>query len=72
MKKKYKSFAEQFYLEEVSLMQRLHRDYRLILWLAQNILTWFKSRKVRAEFRHCRENNDTFYVDRFAGPPADE
>ena len=72
MKKQYKTFAEQFYLEEATFMQRLQRDYRLLLWLLQNILTWFKSRKVRAEFERCRENNETFYVDRFTGPPAEK
>ncbi len=70
MKKEYKTFAEQFYLEEASFMQRRRRDYRLLLWLFQNIIIWIKSRKVRAEFQRCRASNETFYVDRFAAPPG--
>ena len=68
-KKQYKTFAEQFYLEDAGFIQRRQRDYRLLLWLLQNILTWIKSRKVRAEFRRCRQANEPFYVDRFAAPP---
>jgi hypothetical protein len=70
MSKEYKTFAEQFYVEEDSLGQRIRRDLRLLLWLLQNIINWFKSRKVRAEFERCRASGEPFYVDRFTGPPA--
>ena len=68
MTKEYKSFAEQFHLQEASFTQRIQRDFRLVLWLIQNIITWVKSRKVRSEFQRCREENEPFYVDRFAPP----
>ncbi|MDZ4731528.1 MAG: hypothetical protein SH820_16480 [Xanthomonadales bacterium] len=71
MPKKYQTFAEQFYLEEASLLQRLGRDLRLLRWMAQTIRMWFKAKPFRAEFEHCRAVNQPFYVDRFAGPPAE-
>ena len=70
MQKEYKTFAEQFYLEEAGFGQRIGRDIRLLRWLLQNIITWVKSRKIRAEFQRCRESGEPFYVDRFTGPPA--
>jgi len=70
MPKKFRSFAEQFYLHEASLWQRLDRDWRLFRWMIQTIRMWWKARPVRAEFERCRANGLPFYVDRFAGPPT--
>jgi len=70
--KKYRTFARQFYLEEAGLPERLGRDLRLLKWMLQNILIWCRARKVRAEFRQCRERGEPFYVDRFAGPPSEK
>jgi len=70
MNKDYKTFAEQFYLQESGFLQRRRREYRLLLWLLQNIVNWAKSRKVRAEFQRCRASDQPFYVDRFAAPPS--
>ena len=68
MSDKYRTFAQQFYLQEASWLQRLGRDLRLIKWLLMNILMWFKTRGVREEFEQCRTTGKAFYVDRFAGP----
>lgn len=70
MSKEYKTFAQQFYLEEASFFERLGRDLRLVKWLLMNIVMWFKSRKIREEFESSRHTGNTFYVDRFAGPPV--
>ncbi len=70
MPKKYQSFAQQFYLHEASLLQRLGRDLRLLNWMLQTVRMWWKARSVRAEFERCRATNQPFYVDRFAGPAA--
>lgn len=68
MKSKYKSFADQYYLDEATFLERLWRDIRLLWFLFMNVVMWVKTRKVREEFRHCRENNQPFYVDRFTPP----
>lgn len=68
MAKPYKSFADQYYLEEAGFLERLKRNIRLLMFLFMNVVMWVKTRKVRAEFKRCRENNEPFYVDRFAPP----
>ena len=70
-KNTYQSFAQQFYLEDAGLLSRLSRDFRLLKWLLQSVLMWFRARQVRSEFEQCREDSQPFYVDRFSGPPAD-
>ena len=66
MDNKYKTFAEQFYLEEAGFIQRLKRDIRLLHYIFATIVRWVRARKVRAEFKRCRETGRQFYVDRFA------
>ena len=68
LKGKYKTFAEHYYLEEATFLERLKRDVRLLIFLFMNFVMWVKTRKVRAEFKRCRENNEPFYVDKFAPP----
>ena len=68
MNKDYKSFADQFYLEEAGFLKRSQRNWKLLQWLFQNIVMWVKSRKIRAEFQRCRKSGEPFYVDHFAPP----
>ncbi len=70
-KNSYQSFAQQFYLEDASLLCRASRNLRLLKWLLQSVLMWIRARQVRSEFEKCREDSQPFYVDRFSGPPAD-
>ena len=66
MNKKYQSFAEQFYLEEASYLQRLKRDIKLLFFLFKTTWMWATGgRKMREEFDHCKETGEAFYVDRF-------
>ena len=71
MKKPYRTFAEQFCLEEATLLQRLERDFRLLKFMLMTVIGWAKAREIRKEFRECRESGQAFYVDRFA-PPAED
>lgn len=68
MSDKPKTFAEQFYNREEGFVSRRRREFKLVVWLIQNIVLWFKSRKVRAEFEQCRKSGKPFYVDRFTPP----
>ena len=68
MAKPYKSFSQQFCLEEASLLQRLGRDLRLLKFMFFTVIGWAKAKKIREEFRNARENGAAFYVDRFAPP----
>ena len=66
MPKKYQSFAEQFYLEDASIWQRINRDWRLFKLLLGTTWMWAtKGKKMREEYRRCRETGKPFYVDRF-------
>ena len=69
--KPYQSFAQQFYLEDDGWLARVSRNLRLLKWLLQSVLMWFRARHVRAEFERCREESSPFYVDRFSGPPSE-
>ena len=68
--KKYKTFAEQFYLEEAGFFQRLKRDIRLLIHLFITIVMWVKAGKVRSEFQRYRTAGKRYYVDRFTPPGA--
>ena len=50
MSQKQKTFAELFYLEEATLLERLQRDIRLIKWMWQFIMSWAKATGIRREF----------------------
>ncbi len=69
MSDQYRTFAQQFYLQQANWRQKIGRDLRLLKWLFMNVLMWFKARKVRQEFEQCRANGEPFFVDKFAGPP---
>ncbi len=68
MADKYKTFAEQFYLEEAGFFRRLKRDMRLLFYLLNTIVMWARAGKVRSEFRRFREEGRRYYVDRFTPP----
>ena len=68
MASKYKTFAEQFYLEEAGFIRRLKRDMRLLFYLLNTIVMWARAGKVRSEFRRFREEGRRYYVDRFTPP----
>lgn len=68
MASKYKTFAEQFYLEEAGFFRRLKRDMRLLFYLLNTIVMWARAGKVRSEFRRFREEGRRYYVDRFTPP----
>ncbi len=68
MPKPYKTFSEQFCLEEATLFQRLGRDVRLLKFMFFTVIGWAKAKKIREEFKSARENGEAFYVDRFAPP----
>ena len=70
MSKPPRTFAEDFYLEASTFMQRRRRDLRLISWLWGNVAMWYKARNVRREFERCRRTGEPFYVDRFTPPWA--
>jgi hypothetical protein len=66
MTRKYQSFAEQFYLEDASLLQRFRRDMKLLLFLFKTGWMWATGgNKMREEFHHSQESGEPFYVDRF-------
>ena len=66
MDNKYKTFADEFYLEEAGFIRRLKRDLRLLHYMSITVVLWIKAGKVRNEFQRCREACKEFYVDRFA------
>ena len=68
MGNRYKTFAEQFYLEEAGFSRRLKRDIRLLIHLLKTIVMWARAGKVRSEFRRFREEGRRYYVDRFTPP----
>ena len=70
MGNKYKTFAEQFYLEEAGFFQRLKRDIRLLISLFITIVMWIRAGKFRSEFRRYRAAGKRYYVDRFTLPEA--
>ena len=66
MSKKYRSFADEFYLQDASFLTRLERDLRLIRFLVINTWMWaFAGKKMRQEFQQSQNNGEPFYVDRF-------
>ena len=67
-KPSYQSFADQFYLRESSLLERLQRDLRLAKFLLMTVIMWIRARKVRKEYARARLMREPFYVDRFAKP----
>ena len=67
---KYKTFAEQFYLEEAGFIRRLKRDIRLVVHLVVTIVMWLRAGKFRSEFQRYRAAGKRFYVDRFTPPEA--
>ena len=68
MASKYKTFAEQFYLEEAGFLRRLKRDMRLLVYLLNTIVMWIRAGKVRSEFKRFRAEGRRYYVDRFTPP----
>ncbi|NKB37293.1 MAG: hypothetical protein GKR93_09005 [Gammaproteobacteria bacterium] len=68
MPKPYKTFSEQFCLEEATFLQRQLRNFRLLKFMFFTVIGWAKAKKVREEFKSARENGEVFYVDRFAPP----
>ena len=68
MASKYKTFAEQFYLEEAGFFRRLKRDMRLLFYLLNTIVMWARAGKVRSEFRRFREQGRRYYVDKSTPP----
>ena len=68
MKNEYKTFADQYYLEDAGFLERLVRDIRLLRFLLTTIVMWIKTRKVRLEYQRCRATGEPFYVDRFTPP----
>ncbi len=70
MADKYKTFAEEFYLEEAGFFQRLKRDIRLLISLCITIVMWVKAGKFRSEFRRYRAAGKRYYVDKFTPPEA--
>ena len=68
MGNKYKTFADQFYLEEAGIFRRLKRDVRLLIHLLKTIVMWTRAGKVRSEFKRFREEGRRYYVDRFTPP----
>ena len=70
MNKKYKTFAEQYYLEEAGFFQRLKRDVRLLCYLFITIVMWVRAGKFRSEFQRFRAAGKRYYVDRFTPPEA--
>ena len=65
MGNRYKTFAEQFYLEEAGFFRRLKRDVHLLIHLFKTIVMWARAGKVRSEFRRFREEGRRYYVDRY-------
>lgn len=70
MGNRYKTFAEQFYLEEAGFFRRLKRDARLVIHICITVVMWLKAGKFRSEFRRYRAAGKRYYVDKFTPPGA--
>ncbi len=70
MGNRYKTFAEQFYLEEAGFFRRLKRDVRLVVHIFITVVMWLKAGKFRSEFRRYRAAGKRYYVDKFTPPGA--
>ena len=70
MGNKYKTFGEQFHLEEAGFFRRLKRDIRLVFHIFMTVIMWVKAGKFRSEFRRHRAEGKRYYVDKFTPPRA--